>query len=138
VLPENPAKISDTIINVWTILSGSPIPPSLGSNSYVDNRDVGRLMVFAVEHPEKADGERFIAQGGAPSYQAVADILRKHYPNRKIDLGTPGSGYAPGYGFAEDAPVKVDASKAVRATGVDWIGFEQSTLDAAKAFERYL
>jgi nucleoside-diphosphate-sugar epimerase len=138
VLPKNPENISATVINVWTILSGSPIPPSLGSNSYIDNRDVARLMVFAVEHPEKANGERFIAQAGAPTYQAVADILRKHYPNRKIDVGTPGEGYNPDYGFAEDAPVKVDASKAVKFTGVDWIGFEKSTLDAARAFEQYL
>jgi hypothetical protein len=95
-------------------------------------------MVFAVDHPEKADGERFIAQGGAPTYQAVADVLRKHYPKRNIDVGTPGEGYAPDYGFSEDAPYKIDSRKAVKVTGVEWIGFEESTVDAAKSFERYL
>jgi hypothetical protein len=95
-------------------------------------------MVFTVDHPEKANGERFIAQAGAPNFQAIADILRKHYPERNIDIGTPGEGYAHDYGFPDEAPVKIDSGKAVRVTGVDWIGFEESTLDAAKSFERYL
>jgi nucleoside-diphosphate-sugar epimerase len=138
VLPPTPKGISETVSHVYKILSGEPIPPPLPSNSFVDNRDVARLMLYAVDHPEKADGERFIAQAGAPNYQAAADVLNKAYPEKGLDVGTPGKGYVEGYGFAEDAPVKVDASKAVKATGVDWIGFEQSTLDAAKAFEKYL
>jgi nucleoside-diphosphate-sugar epimerase len=139
VSPEDPAKINETVRAVWTIFSGAPIPPPMSqSQSYVDNRDVARLMVFAVDRPEKADGERFIAFAGAPNEQAIADILNKHYPDRKLAVGTPGKGYAPDYGFGPEGGIRVDASKAVKATGEQWIGYEKSVLDAAKVFERYL
>ena len=55
-----------------------------------------------------------------------------------MDVGTPGVGYMPDYGFPPGPGIRIDASKAVKASGQGWIGFEKSTLDAAKVFERYL
>jgi hypothetical protein len=76
---------------------------------------------------------------GAPNEQAIADVLNKHYTNLKLDKGTPGEGYLPDYSYPpEGEGIRIDSSKAVKATGEEWIGFEKSTLDAAKVFERYL
>lgn len=140
VLPEDPANINETVRNVWTIFSGQEIPPPLGpAGTFVDVRDVARLMVWAATHGEEANGQRYIALGGVGGEQAIADILRKHYPERRglIKEGTPGKGYLPGYGFPEGG-IDIDSSKAVKATGQDWIGYEKAVLDAAKEFEKYL
>jgi nucleoside-diphosphate-sugar epimerase len=140
ILPKNPGEINETVRAVYVILSGNPIPPALSPRlSYVDNRDVARLMTWAVGNSDKANGERYIAVAGAPSNQAIADILNKHYPGRTLDKGSPQQGYLPGYEYpAEGQGVRIDSSKAVKATGKDWIDYETSVLDAAKAFEKYL
>ncbi|KAK9331535.1 hypothetical protein V1520DRAFT_390464 [Lipomyces starkeyi] len=109
---------------------------AVSSGAIVDVRDVARLLVFVVDHPDKTDGERYLAVSGVGTSQAMADILRKHYPERKsiIDEGTPGEGYRPDF----DVSMVVDASKAVKLTGVPWIGYEDSVVAAAKEFEKYL
>lgn len=138
VLPEDPAQINETVRAVYQILSGQELPPPLGgSGAFVDVRDVARMMVWAATNPKEADGQRYITVAGVGGNQAIADILRAHYPGRNIKEGTPGKGYLPGYGFPKGG-IEVDGSKAVRATGQDWIGFEKSVLDAAKEFEKYL
>lgn len=140
VLPQDPANINETVRSVWTILSGQDIPPPLGgSGAFVDLRDVGRMMVFAVAHSEEANGQRYICCAGVGSEQAVADILNEHYPARRgiMKTGEPGKGYLPGYSFQEGG-IRVDASKARKAIGGSYIGFEQTILDSAKAFEVYL
>ncbi len=102
---------------------------------FVDVRDVARLVVFGVEHPEKANGERFITSSAYAPAQAIVDILRKAYPERSdiIQKGTPGSGYFPGYAFP--AATVYDGSKAVRVTEQDYIPFEKTVLDAAEAYK---
>jgi nucleoside-diphosphate-sugar epimerase len=142
LFPENPEDLNITAKVVWTIFSGQEIPPPFGgSNGAVDVRDVARLILFAVQEKEKADNQRFIAASGVRSEQAVADILREAYPDRRdiIKEGTPGVGYLPDYSVPEDSPAaRVDNTKAVRVTGKEWISPKQSITDAAKAFERYL
>lgn len=103
------------------------------SSSYVDVRDVARLFVWAVQHPDKVDGERYIAYGGGGSEQRIADVLRENYPDRRntIKEGTPGV-------YPVDGGIRIDAGKAIKATGQAFIKYDQSVLDAAKAFEAYL
>jgi nucleoside-diphosphate-sugar epimerase len=139
VLPEKAEKISNTTIVIWKVLSGQDIPDA-PARPFVDVRDVARLHVFAMEHGDKANGQRYLAIGGVSSGQAVADILNKHYPQRKdiIKVGHPGQGYPSDYKTQPVGGISFDSSKAVEATGQDWIGFEQTVLDAAKAFEHYL
>jgi nucleoside-diphosphate-sugar epimerase len=120
--------------NVWQILSGQDIPPPLSpANNFVDVRDVARLFLWAVEHSDQANGERYIAHAGRGSEQRIADVLREHYSERRdqIKEGIPGQ-YPPDIGLA------IDSSKAVKATGHDFIQFDKSVLDAAKSFEVYL
>ncbi len=102
---------------------------------FVDVRDVARITVWAVEHPEKANGERYITSAAHGPTQAIADILRKAYPDRDdiIEKGTPGEGYLPGYKYPTS--LNYDGSKATRATGQDYIPFEKTVLDTAEALK---
>ncbi|KAK3356615.1 hypothetical protein B0T25DRAFT_603133 [Lasiosphaeria hispida] len=58
--------------------TGLPTAPS----GYVNVRDVARLVIFGFEHPEKTNNERFILASAWSPAQAVADLLRKAYPER--------------------------------------------------------
>lgn len=60
----------------------SPAIPRLGFD-VVDVRSVADLHIRAMELPEAA-GERFIASEGFLWFKEVAEILRQHYPDKKI------------------------------------------------------
>ncbi|KAH8887623.1 NAD(P)-binding protein [Thozetella sp. PMI_491] len=138
VVPETSDKIPGTTRFIWKVYTGVPLAEAAFSGplpSYVDVRDVARIVVFGVEHPEKANGERFIASTVYAPPQAVADILRKAYPERAniIEQGTPGEGYLPGYKFP--SAVVYDGSKVTRVSGEDYIPFEQTVLDTAESLK---
>lgn len=141
VFPEKPENLSGTVKFVWQVFAGEPLDkvgiPGV-FYGYVDVRDVARIFVYAVEHPDKVKGERYIAAAAYAPPQAAADILRRAYPERRnvIQEGTPGKGYQPDYSFSGD--VVYDGSKATRVTGQDYIPWETTVLDMAKAFEKYL
>ncbi|KAM0439996.1 hypothetical protein ACHAPT_001098 [Fusarium lateritium] len=133
------SKIGSTTAFIWQVFSGQEIPEAISpGSSFVDVRDIGRVAVFSVDHPDKANGERFLLTAGQFPPQAAADVLRKAFPERQdiIKVGTPGEGYNPGYAFSEDRVI--DASKAVRVTGQDFYPVEQSIIDAAKSYEKFL
>lgn len=141
ILPEDPEKLSETAIVAYRIMNGQDMPPTgPGNGTHVDVRDVARLIVFAVESKQVADGQRYLAGGNRvyANIQAYRDLLRKAYPDRKsiIGEGEPGKGYNQDYS-TPNGGFLVDGSKAVDATGQDWIPFDQMTLDAAKAYEKY-
>jgi nucleoside-diphosphate-sugar epimerase len=108
----------------------------------VDVRDVAEIHIWAFENPETADGERYIANSGCGYNQAVADILREVYPDRKnIPVGESGKGYK-GYGqgyvdYPDDA-VKISGKKAEQVIGIKWIPLEKTIRDTAKALEPLL
>lgn len=114
------------------------MPPAIGSASYIDVRDTAAMHVWAAEHPQEADGQRYLMANGRGTPQAAADILRKAYPERKeILVGEPGSDYVEGWGWMKDGP-SFEASKARRALGREFIRYDQSVLETAKVFERYV
>lgn len=136
-LGEHGKNISETVRDVCQILVFKKIVPAIAPNpSYVDNRDVARIMLFAIEEAKKCNGERFIACGGRFAEQAIADILRKQYPDRGIEEGNPGEGYLPDFSYPRDG-VTISGRKIVDYTGVEYFPYEQSILEAAKAFEIY-
>ncbi|KAG8672760.1 hypothetical protein FPOAC1_006046 [Fusarium poae] len=141
ILPEDPEKLSETAIVAYRIMNGQDMPSmGPGNGTHVDVRDVARLIVFSVERKQVADGQRYIA-GGSCNYaniQAYRDLLRKTYRGRQnvISEGDPGKGYNQDYSTPEGGFL-VDGSKAVEATGQNWISFDKMTLDAAKAYEKY-
>lgn len=139
--PASPAQISETAQFVWLVLSGQDLDAAgkvTGSNGFVDLRDVARAVVFAVQHSDVADGQRYLLSASFASPQATADILRKAYPERRaiIAEGHPGAGYLPGYAFPADRAH--DASKFVKASGQAFIPFETTVVDTAKVFEALL
>ncbi|KAH7160716.1 hypothetical protein EDB81DRAFT_782831 [Dactylonectria macrodidyma] len=142
ILPDDPERLSDTAIIAYRILKGQDVPSvGPGNGTHVDVRDVARLILFAVENKDVTDGQRYIAGGNGnfANVQAYRDVLRIAYPERRaiIREGNTGQGYLPDFSEPIDAR-RVDASKAAKATGKDWISFETTILDAAKLYERYL
>ncbi|KAI0151652.1 NAD(P)-binding protein [Xylariaceae sp. FL1272] len=141
--PSSPEGIAETNKFIYTILSGGEIPagPGPGYGTHVDVRDVARMVEWAASHPDIAGGERYLVggNGNAAVPQAAADILRKAYPERKdiIPLGEPGKGYLPGL-KPDPNGANPDSTKAIEATGQDWIPYEKIVLDAAKMFEVFL
>lgn len=146
--PSDPKKLNTTLEPTYQIFNGGAIPAGLGSNSFVDVRDVAFLHLWAYEHPKEADGERFIASSGYGPPQATADVLREAYPDRRhiIQAGKPGEGYV---GFNKETGVverveypagriRVSGAKAEKATGMKFREFKESLLETAKAMERYL
>lgn len=116
----------------------------------MDVRDVAFIHTWAYENPKKSDGERYIACNGVGPVQAIADILRDDYKGtpivEKIPVGEPGTGYI-GYnqetGQVENLTylpekAQVDGSKAKREMGLEYISFQKSVIDTAKAMEPLL
>ncbi|KAK4456692.1 hypothetical protein QBC42DRAFT_321901 [Cladorrhinum samala] len=146
VIPTSADAIPNTITSIWAIFAGAPLKESALSHllpgmldSYVDVRDVARMIVWGVEHPEEADGERYILASCYGPSQSMADILREKYPDRAgiIQKGQPGEGYVLGYGFPEDGE-SYDSGKARRATGQDWIPWEKTVVDTAESLKGLL
>ncbi|KAK6341498.1 hypothetical protein TWF696_008570 [Orbilia brochopaga] len=137
VPPTDASKITITNQTIWEIFAGKSEWFPLGKfAAYIHAYDVARLFVWAAQHPEKANGERYLAAAGAASEQAIQDILREAYPGRRdvIKEGEKGKGYNKEYAFDPEW-YGLDVTKAVKATGQDWIKFDQMVLDTAKAFE---
>lgn len=136
--PESPVGLNETLAPVWRIFSGeaTEVPAGIGGMSFVDVRDVALLHKWCIEHPKESDGERYICTNGKGTPQAVADILRKHYPERGIVEGEPGKDYAADYWWPVGEASMI-ASKAYGAMGVEKfaINFDQSVLDTVRAFE---
>lgn len=151
VLPAHPSALNETLLPVWKVFSGAAtVPPSIGSGSSVDVRDVAKEHVWAYENPSISDGERYIACAGKGPPQAASDVLRHAYKGTaiggKIPAGSPGEGYL-GYdketGIVNGVKyplgqVTFDGTKAEKAMGFKYIPFEQSVIDTAKALEPLL
>ncbi len=64
------------------LLAKDPALPDL-SFPIVDVRDVARLHVAAITRPA-SEGRRFIASGGTRSFLAIARVIKKALPDRRI------------------------------------------------------
>lgn len=137
--PSHPSALNETLKPIWNILSGAAttIPVGIGSQSYIDVRDVSAIHIYAAEHPSEANGHRFLAAAGRGTMQAAADILRKAYPERTIVVGEPGSDYESDYSYPEGG-FKFYSTRMENALGRKLIRYDRSLLDTAKVLERYL
>ncbi|KAI1424377.1 hypothetical protein F5Y12DRAFT_715325 [Xylaria sp. FL1777] len=135
---ETPKDIPYSNTDFWKVVAGEEIPgPMMFYNDTIDIRDVARMLLWSARNPEKADGQRFLCSSAVGGGQAIADILGKHMPSLNIQGGQPGQGYSPDYKPKVDV-AGFDSSKAVSATGRDWIPYEQSVVDLAQFLQRYL
>ncbi|EXJ62982.1 hypothetical protein A1O7_03426 [Cladophialophora yegresii CBS 114405] len=138
--PETPEGLNTTLLPIWRIWSGTcpngQMPPPIGGAGYIDVRDVARMHVWCVEHPDRSDGQRYILSNGKAPPQAAADLLRERFPERDIIVGEPGKGYTgANYWFPGDEASTV-ATKAYEALGVTrFIPYDRSILDTVAAFE---
>lgn len=138
----SPDKINFTTHFIYDVLEGStPLDKILAPGffpGFVDIRDVARLVVFAIDQPEKASGERFLLASAYSPLQAVADIIRDKYPQfrDRVQEGTLGEGYTKGFTFPEAQ--RYDGSKATRVTGQDYIPWQKTITDSVEAFKGLL
>lgn len=135
-------KVNLTTRIITNVYSGIPLSQSGIPGAYpgyVDVRDVARLVLFAVQHPEEANNERFIATSAYVLPQGVADILRRAYPEKadNIEEGKPGEGYPPDHSYPPDGIV-YDGSKAIKVTGHGYIPWEKTVLDTVERLKAIL
>ncbi|KAI0133230.1 NAD(P)-binding protein [Hypoxylon sp. NC0597] len=125
-------QVPFSLTNLWKQIQGEEVPGSmLLYEGTIDIRDVARVILWSVLNPKEADGERFLCASATGGTQANADILNKHLPSLGVVKGNPGQGYESGYP-STSGTIAFDGSKAVKATGQDWIPYETSILDTAK------
>ncbi|KAH0846835.1 hypothetical protein AYO21_07393 [Fonsecaea monophora] len=136
--PATPDKLNTTLLPIWNIYSGNKsMPPQIGGAGYIDVRDVARMHIWAMEHPEQSNGERYLMSNGKAPPQAAADLLREHFPERDIIVGDPGQGYTKDYWFVPGES-STASTKAYHALGVKrFISYDKSVLDTVEAFEKH-
>lgn len=135
-----PEELNDTVKTIWDIFAGKTktIPEPIAAGAYVDVRDVAAVCLFAVEHPDLVAGKRFPVVAGQGPPQAVADILREHYPERQgiIPEGTKGAGYRRDWKW-EGSPFSFSSKLIEDTMHIKWIPFDKSVLDTAECFQRF-
>ena len=140
--PSNPDDLNMTIKPVWEIFSGAypddiGLPPPIGTGSVIDVRDVSALHIWCAENPSESNGQRYLVTNGRATPQAIADVLRRAYPDRKgFPADNPEKDYEADYSWGQQG-MSIDETKAKSALERDLIGFETSVLDTAEAFERF-
>ncbi|KAG6852877.1 hypothetical protein C0991_008390 [Blastosporella zonata] len=102
--------------------------PTAEITLFVHVYDIADLFVASLTSPE-ADGQRIITLGTKSSYAAVADILRKAYPNRKVPPADPN---APAMAFPGAEVIRFDTSLGTKLLGGKWRSLEDMVLSGAK------
>ncbi|KAG6812984.1 hypothetical protein H0H92_014915 [Tricholoma furcatifolium] len=95
---------------------------------FVHAYDVADLFVASLTSAD-ADGQRIIALGVKSSYAAVADILRKAYPDRKVPPADPNE---PAMAFPGAEVIRFDTSLGAKLLGGKWRSLEEMVLGGAK------
>ncbi|KAJ5674157.1 hypothetical protein N7462_009596 [Penicillium macrosclerotiorum] len=111
-----------------TSKSSDPVPTNVFW-VWADVRDVANAHLRAFELPE-AGGQRFLVSEGRYSYQMMADVLRERILDIKerVPLGLPGSGLGGAQVYG------IDNSKSKQVLGMSYRTFEESVVDAGRAF----
>lgn len=139
--PSAPSALSVTLRPIWEMFSGNAneVLPGFGTNGYVDVRDVAKIHIWCMEHPTQSANQRYSASAGLGPPQAVVDILRRAYPERRdiIPRGEPGKGYLPDFRSIGRGG-NCNSTKASEAADIQYIPYDQSIVETAKVLERYL
>lgn len=97
------------------------------------------MHIWCAEHPTASNGQRYLLSNGRAPPQAIADVLRKEYPERrnKIPEGKRGEGYDADYSFGKKwgGGLVLRNDKAKQALGREFVGFENSLMDTVRVFE---
>jgi nucleoside-diphosphate-sugar epimerase len=137
----HPNNLNDTLKPIWDLFSGTTkkLVPATAGGAYVDVRDVATIFAFAVEHPDLVNGKRLPLVGGYGPTQAVVDILREAYPERRglIPEGKSGRGYRTDWKAVEGS-TSISAKLVEEMTGLEWMPFDISIRDTARSFEKFV
>ncbi|KAL8732592.1 MAG: hypothetical protein Q9181_003874 [Wetmoreana brouardii] len=119
------------------------IPRPTPSASYISLHDTSYMHIHAALHPASCNGHRFLLAAWRAPPQALADFIRTIRPQwrDRIPEGTPGEGYAKGYGWMESG-VSIDCERARKALGLgeggkEWMGWEESVRETVEGLERW-
>lgn len=137
ITPKTKGDVGETIAPIWSVFSGAAYATgSTPTTATVDVNDVAGLVQAVIDDPKKSDGQRYIASSAVATPQAIADVLRKAFPDAKerIAEGEPGVGYRKDYQADPEKDVVFQNSKARVLLGRDWVPYEESVVDTAKAF----
>lgn len=98
---------------------------------FVNIADVAHATLLIVEKNDISDGQRYILNAGTYSFQEIADILRKNFPERQsiIVKGEPGN-----YEKANQ-PKQHDGSKITRDLGLKYSSLETTVVDLANSIK---
>ncbi|KAG9459626.1 hypothetical protein H6P81_004134 [Aristolochia fimbriata] len=110
---------SETILD---LLNGSPTFPK-GSFGWVDVRDVGKAHILAYE--DSSASGRYLTVGQVAPFSAVAEILRKLYPNLAVTDN-----------FGDDnpsAPTYQVSKERARSLGLEFTPLEESIKSTAES-----
>jgi nucleoside-diphosphate-sugar epimerase len=136
-----PDQLNDTVKVIWDIFSGATktVPSPIAAGAYVDVRDVAAVSLFAVEHPELVAEKRIPVVAGQGPPQAVADILREHYPERRdvVPEGTVGAGYRRGDWKWAANTFSFSSTLIEDMMHIEWIPFDNCVLDTVKGFHLF-
>ena len=98
---------------------------------FVNIADVAHATLLIVEKSDISDGQRYILNAGTYSFQEIADILRKNFPERQsiIVKGEPGN-----YEKANQSK-QYDGSKITRDLGLKYSSLETTVVDLANSIK---
>ncbi|PMB72614.1 putative NADPH-dependent methylglyoxal reductase GRP2 [Beauveria bassiana] len=93
---------------------------------WIDVRDVAAAHVRALERPE-AGGKRLFVVGGRFDNRQVADIVYKHFPERRDAV--PGPDVKGGEAPPAEKLFRIDSSATNKLLGIEWTSLEKSITD---------
>ncbi|TFK51100.1 NAD(P)-binding protein [Heliocybe sulcata] len=127
-------ELNTSVAFVYSYVSGSKakLEPRSPFSNFVDVRDVAQAHIQAALLPEAA-GERFITSAGGFNDNAVASIIKKHFPQYADKL--------PKEGWNEkdlDPKSEADNSKSRKILGINYISLEKSIVDTIESVKQFI
>ena len=139
--PATASALNASLRPIWDILAGygTGALASFGTHSFVDVRDVARIHLWCMEHPNQSSDKRIRAAVGLEPPQVVVDILRQAYPERDdiILQRKTGRRDLP-HSVLIEGGTFVNGVQASQLATMKYMPLKQSILDTAKVMERYI
>lgn len=135
---DTPHELNDSIEILYTFCSQVKprefLRPRMRFDDYIDVRDCAEYHLLAATKPE-AGGKRFICNVGPVSDNAIARIIKKHFPTYGATITQTG------WNESEDATLPVTSdTKSMREILGEWsfVDVETSVVDSIKSIQALL
>ncbi|RLV96330.1 putative NADPH-dependent methylglyoxal reductase GRP2 [Spathaspora sp. JA1] len=119
-------NVSAEVVNTVLKFGKDDVIPAFGS-SFADVRDVARAHLVAFEN-EESNGKRLLVATDNFSFDTIAYIINKHFPELEIPQGDLSKNEA----IYKSMVQKYDNSTTNRVLGFDSISLEQSVVDTVE------